>query len=295
MKRALASMLVFSMAANVFAQERELSRSPDSSRGGLTFRAASDVPLTGFDRQTVGSAEVYVSKKELFSARDLTSAEARERGASLQLGADAASRLASLSGEGKANRLVVFADGVPSFVGVIDGPITGQSVVLSGLSTDQVSRLLRATGRPDVATDLRLVPDQSIATAGNLILVDVFVRPVQNLRGYQVGLVVTGGDSGKLELKDVVIDEGRQAYVFTGIETLHAVDVKSNRMLNALPAGTVHLKDESYLATFVYQVSGDAKGTFHVSVNQAGETMFLDENGTQVLIDLNAATQITVR
>ena len=84
----------------------------------------------------------------------------------------------------------------------------------------------------------------------------------------------------------------RQDYVFSGLESHHAIDLPHNRMAAALRAGGVTLEGQVYLATFQFRASSDTRGTFHVGLVPRDGVLLLDSNGR--LIQATVASTVTI-
>ncbi len=284
------------------AQERGLRGSRSASRGEVTFRVASDQSQSGFDRmKTPAGVEVYVSRKPEMRSADLNNVRVvgDRNGASLELriSGDVAGRIAKVGSGRRANRMAVFVNGVllsaPTIVSTPDPRV----MMLSGMSSANAERVARLVGRSvePVLNGVTLIPDQRTGAAGDLFLVEVYMGNVDKLRGYQVSLDATGGDSGKLALDDIIIDEGHDGYVFEGIQSFNAVNTSNSRAVNALPAGTVDRNSKTYLVTFAFRATPDAKGTFRIKVRENGETLFLGQNSESLPVKIQAETSITIR
>ncbi len=157
-----------------------------------------------------------------------------------------------------------------------------------------------ATGGSGSATEtfeISLSTRSASGPAGARFEVDVFADRVSGLRGYELALALTGGSSGTLEIDDVRVDERRRDYVFAGLKPLTAVDVSAPRIVSLLHEGSVDSATPAYLATFVYQSSRDASGTFQVTVvpgDGTRGTMAGHSNRRPIQPILDNGTTITV-
>ncbi len=84
---------------------------------------------------------------------------------------------------------------------------------------------------------LTLVPRDEIEYVDDTIEVDVFITGDTFLRGYQVGLRATDGDSERLDVADIYVDETRIDYLFQQLEAFIAIDVERRRLASALLEG----------------------------------------------------------
>ena len=302
MKRAMAVLTVLVLGVGATAEERGIRSSREVKRSLVAFHAASQTAERGYEKMIYdGDQVLYVSRKPAFSVGEVTAARvvSDREGSGVQIGLsdDAAARLESLVGEKGGKPLAIMLNGELFSAPMIKSPITQGKLMLSGLDGARADRLVRAVNKAiNVVPDgVILVADQEVGKAGDKILVDVLGKGLGDVRGYQIGLDVSGGEAGKLELDDIIIDSGRKNYVFVGTESFNATDMRSSRVVNALPAGSVHSIDKSYLATFVYRVSPDARGNFLVSVRGGDSTVFLDSAGDALEVRTAAETKISIR
>jgi len=100
--------------------------------------------------------------------------------------------------------------------------------------------------------------------AGGTVDVDVFVSNVSDLRAYELSVDITGGSGGSLVLTDVFVDEARADYAFYGasVPTYWSGDVAGTRVADVLESGGVDATASVYAATFRYQATSNANGTF---------------------------------
>jgi hypothetical protein len=93
-------------------------------------------------------------------------------------------------------------------------------------------------------------------------------------------------------LDDIIIDSSRAEYVFGTTQAFNAVDKKASRMVNALPAGSIDRETRSYLVTYVYVASDDAKGEFQFGLSGEDQSVFL--NSSTEPIDVGPAGTATI-
>ncbi len=118
---------------------------------------------------------------------------------------------------------------------------------------------------------------------GDLIDVDVYLRtPLDDLRGYQLHLAVSGGSAGALELVDIATTKRtvlnspqksvrskataktRPAWT-TYAGDWRAFNIVSGQMVVGLDTAGMQV-EPGYLATFTYQVNKHAAGAFVIEV-----------------------------
>jgi hypothetical protein len=148
---------------------------------------------------------------------------------------------------------------------------------------------------------VRLVGDRSEAAPGDLIDVDVYLKDaVADLQGYQLHVEAAGGKRGALELVDVAIDERRE-HVFAGLAGWRAFNVHTRQMLAGLDSPGVATRPGAYLATFTFQASPDAAGTFSVELlhdnrDPAQRTfIFPTPPGAKIEVESAAAAVVIIR
>lgn len=301
MKRVMAMLAVAVFCVVAAAQDRAVRSTREVSRDPVAFFTASEMAERGYRKMTYdGDQVVYVSRKPAFSVGDVTDVRvvrARD-GSGVQIGLSdvVAARLGSQVGE-KVGKLAILMNGKLFSAPAIQAPVTDGKLILSGLDGARADRVVAAIRKAiNVVPDgVILVADQNVGKPGDKILVDVLVQGLGDVRGYQVALDVTGGDTGKLEVDDIVIDSGREDYVFAGTESFNATDMRGFRMVNALPAGSVHPIGKTYLTTFVYVASSDALGDFRIAVKGGDSTVFLDSAGDAMEVRTVAETTISIR
>ena len=135
--------------------------------------------------------------------------------------------------------------------------------------------------------DISLTSRESALSAELAYEVEVFASSFADMRAYEVGVDVLGGEAGTLEVQDVYIDLERKDHVFAGMESYHAVDVVGRRMVCLMAAGGVASEGPVYLGTFVLRATPDARGTFDVGLRTGDGTILLDSAGRRLDI-LNA-------
>jgi hypothetical protein len=136
---------------------------------------------------------------------------------------------------------------------------------------------------------LRLQAVQSVITAGSTVDVHVFVEgALAGLRSYQLGLDVTGGGTGRLELIDINVHP-LHTHVFAGhTQLFSASNVNARQCLAGLSdLGGAILARGGYLATYTYRASKRAQGKFVIDLDsrQANEpTVLVAEANREIRI-----------
>ena len=114
------------------------------------------------------------------------------------------------------------------------------------------------------------------------------------VRGYQVGIQVSGGTTGSLDLESIEIDEERIGYLFYGESAVTMTDAAGLRILGAqIEDGSALSIFTRYLGTYVFKASSNASGTFSISI-KASESIMTDPDGGDVDITLPSPKQVTV-
>ena len=130
---------------------------------------------------------------------------------------------------------------------------------------------------------ITLVASRSLIRPGDSVTVDAFVRGVSDLRTYQVMLTTSGGESGRLNVEDMVIDSMRADYVFAGLQKIDAVDTVNARFGGVLFNGGVEAVTPAYVGTFTLQASVDAAGSFRVSLRTADNSSLLQSSRNEAI------------
>jgi len=152
---------------------------------------------------------------------------------------------------------------------------------------------------PESAGSITMWPAASPTSGGpnDVFEVEVYGTVFTGLAGYELAVAVTGGTSGSLELEELRLDDEEANFVFYGLTEYHAFDASVPRMGCALADGGVNSYAPKYLGTFVFRASGDAVGTFTVSLVEGdGETgtLAVDSSGETMLVTIFTETTIEV-
>ncbi len=181
------------------------------------------------------------------------------------------------------------------------------------------NRAPSAPGGPPVTftlvadTDL-IYPEPGVPVT---VHVDVFVDSVADLGAYEVGLQVTGGTSGMLELQEVKIeklcvggvDDGepctsgsdctapgtcdpRSDYVFGQEAATDAKSLIDKQLSNAKQSGGVSVQGQGYLATYTFQPSEGAEGVFTIAVKDNYDQTFLNDSNGVLLASTGGSTEV---
>ncbi len=144
---------------------------------------------------------------------------------------------------------------------------------------------------------VRLESARTIGPGGIVEVDAVLDNSVENFKGYQLHLEPRGGRSGQLNLVDIYVRGGRRnrSNAFYGTPFWSAFNVMTGQMVVGLDRGGVRGKPQTYLATFVYQASEDASGTFLVDARigaPQGRTLFCSSDSGSVVIAASAQSTI---
>jgi len=303
MRTLLTLVALGGFSAAVLAQDAAIRKPTDTRRGGVSFHAVSPEQQEGYSKMTdAAGAVVYVATNPLFNAGDLQLARVvpADTGTLVEImpAAENGERIKAALNRVGSGKIAVLEEGRLVAAGPVRDRFEDGRVTLSGFDAKSAERTVRAITRQikPIEYGVSLAADQNAGRPGDKFLIDVFVRDVSNLRGYQVNLAVGGGESGQLQLDDIYVDSAREQYVFGTTQGYSAFDRTQGRMVNALPAGSIDRPGRSYLATFVYKASDDAKGEFRIQVAQdAEQTVFLNPNSNPIDVGEGGYTTITIR
>jgi len=145
--------------------------------------------------------------------------------------------------------------------------------------------------------NIRLLHRSSTIATRGTVKVDVFASGLTDLRGYELQLAASGGDSGTLDVTSLSIDQSRTDFVFNGLDNLHAIDSLTHRAVCALATGSVSSTDERYIGTVTLTASAGASGQFTVSniLSDGSEGILAgDANGDPITVNVTSNVLITV-
>lgn len=284
---AAAALVVVSTVASAWAGERNTR---PATKDTASFRVASSTAVNGFAaRKTKSGETVYVAPSDTFAIGDVVEFQT-PRGRSdgtvkIVLQPGVTEQLAAASAGGTMNKLAILRGGRLVDVGTIDSIGVNEAVV-SGVASAEVSRLARLVANRGLAdetsTVVTVVPRRESASTGGTVTVDVFVSNVSKLRTYQFALDTSGGTSGTLTRTDGVVDQTRGDFVFGSDQVIQAVDKIHGRFGAVLFSGGKDVTGQSYVGTYSFQASPDAKGAFTVSVNPTRMSFMTDASGNDI-------------
>lgn len=284
---AAAALVVVSTVASAWAGERTTR---PATKDMASFRVASSTAVNGFSAQKTRSGEtVYVAPSDTFTIGDVVEFQT-PRGRTdgqvkIVLQPGVTERIATASAGGSMNKLAILHGGRLVDVGTIDSIGVNQAVV-SGMASAEVTRLSGMVVNPglagDTSTVVTIVPRRDTASAGGTVTVDVFVSNVPKLRTYQFALDTSGGTTGTLTRTDGVVDQTRSDFVFGTDQVIQAVDKIHGRFGAVLFNGGKDVKAASYVGTYNFQASPDAKGAFTISVNPTRMSFMTDASGNNI-------------
>lgn len=146
------------------------------------------------------------------------------------------------------------------------------------------------------SAQITLSADKAVGERGKLFQVDVYASDVVHLRSYHIGVEVTGGRSGHLDLESVSVDRQRPDYVFPGQESVVLLVDKARKTLDVIQLdGQAAATGRVYLGTFSFRPSAEAHGRFQVDLQpQDGATLTMFRNKT-VVPERSTAAAILIR
>jgi hypothetical protein len=101
---------------------------------------------------------------------------------------------------------------------------------------------------------------------GESVEVDVYLADsTPDLRGYQLHVGVRGGETGLLDLVDIVVHERKDA-AFAGLAAWQAFNIGTRQMVAGIDMAGVETVANAYLATFIFRSSPDAAGAFVIDL-----------------------------
>jgi hypothetical protein len=280
----------FVAASTVIADQRDRVR--DLKGGAVTLHEASLQPADGLQRMTLpDGSELYVNVRPVLTGMDVINASTEPSSTGtimdLRLSGDAARRLTR---QGDA-RVAVLVGGSAVSAGTIT---TDGRVRLTGLSSEnaeKISRVVRGDANPVAGALLTVVP---AGARDGLQLVDVYLQGAADLRAYQVKLTTGGGESGRLELTDVVREASRADYVFGDREVIDASSPVTGRLIATLWEGSVNTATPMYLGTYSFRPSPDAQGVFRVNVELSRETILANSANDEMAYSAGADARIMI-
>jgi len=276
-------------------------RTSRSDKTAVSFRLASVTEIAGFTpQQTTDGRTIYVASQNLFTIADvrgLSTSRVRDKEVvAMRLAPGISEKLAMATGKSGPNQVAMLRGGRAVTIGSIEA-IGVDEATLSGLNTDEVTRLTRMIATKGLAGDaamVTVVPRSQTAKAGGAITVDVYVSNVAGLRTYQFALEVSGGTSGTLTRDHGTVDVTSAEFVFGTDQVIQAVDEHHGRFGATLMDGSKDVTGQKYVGTYTYQVSPDASGSFTIDVDQSRVSFLTDTMGKDLAFHAMPTT-VTVR
>jgi len=110
--------------------------------------------------------------------------------------------------------------------------------------------------------------------------VDVHVYGYGRLRGYQVGLELSGAHAPDAVITEIAVDQTKPTYIFAGVpsgDKHQVIDLANLRMAGAIKQGGVTVR--SYLMRFRLERAPGAPQSFDITVATTTETQVADPDG----------------
>lgn len=260
----------------------------------LGFHLASDTPQAGFRQMTTSSGEVvYVAPRASWTSLDVLSVDtlpSRDGSTlSVRLSGEATKRLSSRARQNGDTKVAIFAGTDLLSAAAVDA---GGGLTVEGISPDQADRISRLVNNEPSTPAGPVVTVVSAGQANGQQLVDVYVQGVDELRSYQVTLRTGGGESGRLELQSVTIDEARDDYVFGGSQIIAATSPLMSRLAAVRFDGATTAVRPSYLGTYAFTATPDASGMFRVNVELGRESILAGGNNEPMDFSVGADARI---
>ena len=296
-----------SIGVTFVASARAESRSVRDRKGGaVNFHLASTTPIKGYDKISpgVGNGVLYVSPRPVWTGSDVVLARTTDSpgGPAMEftLSAEAAERLTTRLRHQSGDRVAIYADGKVVSSGILRASSSDGRATITGLTAVNTERVLKlingeqpmpAPSPTTIGAVVSLVP---VGQSDGLYPVDVYVQGVSNLRSYQIGLQVSGGDGGELVREDLRIDEGRPDFVFRDLDVIAAADPAGGRLAGVLIDGGVDKATAAYLGTYAFRATPDASGTFQVSIDAGAKSFLADSQNEMTEFRSGPAVLITI-
>ncbi len=161
-------------------------------------------------------------------------------------------------------------------------------VAVDNATGDQAGKVVPAFPRGPAMT---AVPAGEV---DGLILFDVFVSGVVDLRGYQVTLEAIGMKGDLLDLQDIWVDTVRPDYVFASQQVVTAVDLVGGRLAGAMFLGSVDAMRPAYVGTFAFNSPPEASGTFNAQVLLGKQSLLRTAASTPIAFKAGPAAVVAV-
>ncbi|MGB0717231.1 MAG: putative metal-binding motif-containing protein [Phycisphaerae bacterium] len=135
------------------------------------------------------------------------------------------------------------------------------------------------------AVSLKLHAEKRLITAGETIEVRVLISHAPDRHTAQIAVDAQGGDSGNLELVDAWIEYESPDAAMANLSILDATNLTQSVTGAASLDGPVAVTAESHLATFMFEASPNAAGTFTVSIPDDENILILNHEGQRAAIE----------
>jgi hypothetical protein len=264
-----------------------------AAAGPLSLHIASGAPVAGYDRVDYGAGDVlYVAPQAVFTGDTVLSARAIwARGGAL---VELTMPIGWVSEASVNGPVAMFVKDSPVTVAHARMEKEAGAITITGLSSGQAQRLAAAVNEARSGPTGPVFAAVVSGEVDGLILVDVYLRGANNVRGYEVSVASVGGMSGGLELEDVWVEDDRADYVFAYSAALTAVDRIGQRLAGALVSGTADAIRPAYVGTFAFRPTPDARGTFDVELVTERYSMLRNGAGESVAFQADPAPAIAV-
>jgi hypothetical protein len=142
---------------------------------------------------------------------------------------------------------------------------------------------------------LHLVSKRNVPAGGRIEVQVLLDGALADLQSYQLDARVSGGSAGHLKLVDISVAV-RKDTAFHGHDAAEfsAFNLETGQMLRGVPVDGAAMADNAYLATFTYQASRDADGTFVVDIPGDSQTWLIATGNGTIEITGSTPTAITV-
>jgi hypothetical protein len=158
--------------------------------------------------------------------------------------------------------------------------------------------MLAQTGGQQSAVEGTLIvqPRQDRIRAGDVVVVDVFLSDVSNLRGYELALEITPKHPHSLTSSLIVegaeVNESHASFAFRDLNYEAVADPTRVRLGSALYSGSITVGDEPvYVGSFTLRALENARGKFTVTVWPQGPAVLLNSVGAKIVpAEINPGT-----
>jgi hypothetical protein len=241
-----------------------------ASFADFSIRLASQTQTGGYEESAFRGSTVFVSPNVAIGAADIMSGRVGANNVELTLSSHGASAAATLLRANAGQRLAIYQDRAIVAAPLVDvNSLKGSTLTVS------------AAALPPIGPTLTIVPSKTSVNPGDLVSFDVFINAVQDLRGYQIALDVSG-KAGALQIADIAVDKTRADFVFGSEQVVDAGDTNGIRLVAALFAGSTSVTGQKYLGTFTYQTSKSTQGQFTATLRMNEDSALRDSNSLPI-------------